>query len=202
MSRPRDSRRDRFPLMPGIGSLIPGAIEEQEAEGAAAMQQGACEVIPARFNSGSEKDLKKLGFKLGPVDERDPLFREATLPAGWQRKGTGHSMWTYIVDEHGRERLSMFYKAAFYDRDAFINVGTVRGYVWGFLFADSHLVLDDSWATRDAVLKAAEEIRAKEFADAEFWVEHGNDDYAAEHREKVAKCDALLARLNGEAATS
>jgi len=31
-------------------------------------------------------------------------------------------MWSYLHDEHGRERCAIFYKAAFYDRDAFLTI--------------------------------------------------------------------------------
>jgi predicted secreted protein len=29
-------------------------------------------------------------------------------------------MWSYIVDDEGTQRVAIFYKAAFYDRDAFM----------------------------------------------------------------------------------
>jgi len=43
------------------------------------------------------------------------------LPIGWKKRSTGHSMWNDLVDDKGRVRATFFYKAAFYDRDAFIN---------------------------------------------------------------------------------
>ena len=54
--------------------------------------------------------------------EVDDLFVEVTLPAGWKKEATDHSMWSKLVDDKGRERASIFYKAAFYDRDAHINI--------------------------------------------------------------------------------
>ena len=33
-------------------------------------------------------------------------------------------MWNELIDNKGRKRASFFYKAAFYDRDAFINFNT------------------------------------------------------------------------------
>lgn len=66
--------------------------------------------------------LKSWGFKLGKTDPNDKMFRTVTLPAGWKRRGSSHSMWSYIDDDKGRERISIFYKAAFYDRESFFNV--------------------------------------------------------------------------------
>ena len=62
---------------------------------------------------------KAMGVEFG--DAVDPLFRTAVLPHGWKLKPTDHAMWSKLVDERGRTRASMFYKAAFYDRDAFIH---------------------------------------------------------------------------------
>lgn len=62
--------------------------------------------------------LEAAGVKfLGPV-EGDNLFQYVELPEGWQKQPTDHSMWSKLVDEQGRERASIFYKAAFYDRRA------------------------------------------------------------------------------------
>lgn len=84
------------------------------------------EVLPTKVNSPRDVDVKakltELGFKFGNVIDGDPLFQEVTLPAGWKKVATDHSMWSNVVDEQGRERISIFYKAAFYDRDAFMNV--------------------------------------------------------------------------------
>jgi hypothetical protein len=118
-------------------AMTPGGIERQESEAQISLMESTN--IPIKFNwvtrniTGNsydkkiakkatklaEKMLKELGFKLGkPVDD---LFREATLPEGWEKKASDHAMWSYIYDEKGRQRLSMFYKGAFYDRDAFLN---------------------------------------------------------------------------------
>jgi len=60
------------------------------------------------------------GFEFGPPDEEDPLFCEARFPPGWTFEKTDHHMWFKIKDDQGNERAVMFYKAAFYDRDAFL----------------------------------------------------------------------------------
>ena len=56
----------------------------------------------------------------------DPLFREATLPEGYTRAKTPHDMWTDILDPDGVKVAAVFYKAAFYDRKAFIRPVTAE----------------------------------------------------------------------------
>ena len=58
------------------------------------------------------------------VDEYDDLFWNVVLPEGWIIEATSHAMWNNLFDNKGRKRADFFYKAAFYDRDAFINFET------------------------------------------------------------------------------
>lgn len=67
---------------------------------------------------GQDQAFIDLGFTFGEPDADDPLFRPATLPEGWTRRASDHDMWSYLVDETGTDRVSIFYKAAFYDRRA------------------------------------------------------------------------------------
>lgn len=67
---------------------------------------------------------KKLGFEVGEIDKHDPLFVEVKMPKGWKKQATDHSMWSDLLDDKGRKRASIFYKAAFYDRSAFISFNT------------------------------------------------------------------------------
>lgn len=60
--------------------------------------------------------FEKVGFKFG--EDVDDIFISATLPPGWTRSATSHSMHSDVLDEKGRKRVSVFYKAAFYDRRA------------------------------------------------------------------------------------
>lgn len=65
---------------------------------------------------------QNLGIEIVAV--LDDLFYEVVLPEGWQVKSHGDSAyWSDLVDEHGDRVGSIFYKAAFYDRSAFINFG-------------------------------------------------------------------------------
>jgi hypothetical protein len=63
--------------------------------------------------------LKEWGVQV--LEEVDDLFYAVTLPTGWSKQATGHSMHSDLCDEKGRKRASIFYKAAFYDRDANIS---------------------------------------------------------------------------------
>jgi len=100
-------------------SSVPGGVEVQEAQ--AQQELVRSEELPARCRP-SWAAAEALGIKrLGPVPD-DKLFVRATLPQGWKKLATDHSYWSKIVDESGVERVSIFYKGAFYDRDAFMDV--------------------------------------------------------------------------------
>lgn len=112
-------RKDGMPFI--AESLCVGtgqAIENQEREGQARLCQSS--VLPTDYNHHNElpEILKAWGVKFLHVVVGDPVFQTVELPAGWSIKPTDHSMWTKLVDDRGRERASIFYKAAFYDRSA------------------------------------------------------------------------------------
>lgn len=94
-------------------AATPGGIEAQEKAGQALLV--ASTNMPKEMHPSREA-FEKVGFKFG--NEVDELFLSATLPPGWTRAATDHSMHSKILDEQGRERVSIFYKAAFYDRRA------------------------------------------------------------------------------------
>jgi hypothetical protein len=110
-----------------ISSIVKGsstAIEDQEAEGQKSFV--GSETLPTKMGQGLHGDdkaiLESWGITfLGPV-EGDKLFTYVELPKGWNKVPTDHSMWSNLVDDKGRVRANIFYKAAFYDRDAFLNV--------------------------------------------------------------------------------
>lgn len=94
-------------------ATTPGGIEVQEKAGQTALVNSTN--MPKEMRPGREA-FEKLGFIFG--DDVDDLFVSAALPAGWTRAATGHSMHSDILDEQGRRRVGVFYKAAFYDREA------------------------------------------------------------------------------------
>jgi len=98
----------------------PGAIERSEAQGQEELVES--EVLPTHYNGDKKKDFEKIGIVFGDVVEGDSMFQEVTLPAGWKKIRTDHSMWSKLIDEQGRERASIFYKAACYDRSAHMNL--------------------------------------------------------------------------------
>lgn len=147
--------------------------------------------------------LEALGFTFGEPDPDDPLFMPATLPAGWRREATDHDMWSHVVDQHGRQRVAVFYKAAFYDRRAFMRLETLENYVSSHVEYDGPLVITGEWATREAVAAEMEHLREYQVAEAAKWREMaaGRDnaarllEYAAEHDAKAAKYVAALASV-------
>lgn len=96
-----------------IAASMPGGIEAQEKRGQ--IEQSFLETLPIELR-GKEVQFEALGFVLG--DKIDDLFRRATFPKGWRKKVTDHQMWTDVVDDKGRVRAGIFYKAAFYDQRA------------------------------------------------------------------------------------
>lgn len=96
-----------------IAASTPGGIEAQEKRGQTDLVNSTN--MPLELSPGKEA-FEALGFTFGkPIDE---IFQEATLPDGWSRAATDHDMHSDILDEKGRRRVSVFYKAAFYDRRA------------------------------------------------------------------------------------
>jgi hypothetical protein len=96
---------------------------------------------------GSDEDWRALGFTFGPPDPADSLFCDATLPPGWSKAAGEHSMGSYICDERGIQRVSVFYKAAFYDRKASMSLLNV-GYDLAskVAYGDGEVVLPAEWS--------------------------------------------------------
>lgn len=89
----------------------PDAILNQEARGQEQLVHS--DILPKEALA-YRIQLEALGFQFGdPVDD---LFIACTLPTGWHKEGTGYSMWSTLKDDKGRNRASIGYKAAFYDR--------------------------------------------------------------------------------------
>jgi hypothetical protein len=152
-----------------------------------------------------DPEFLRLGFTFGEPYEHDPLFRPATLPTGWRKDSTDHSMHVKIVDELGRERVSVFYKAAFYDRRADMRLNTVFGYVSSLLYYGHAPVLDDEWATAEAVIEAARGEIQREQESLAVWqrpdvVARSEASYiadrVAEVRENIRKAEALIAQVS------
>lgn len=99
----------------------PRAIELQEKVGQ--MELSKSQQLPRKSYDGEVIPIyEKLGIKIMESDkEKDPLFISVVLPKGWKIVPTEHSMYSNLIDSMNRKRASIFYKAAFYDRDASIS---------------------------------------------------------------------------------
>jgi hypothetical protein len=153
---------------------------------------------------GTDDDFVALGFTFGDPDPRDPMFRAATLPLGWSRAATDHAMQSKLIDDLGRERVSIFYKAAFYDRRADMRLVSHYGYLSSCLYEDRKPILDDEWLTLAGAREELERMAAKSEeraaeADNLHRRDNGNDywrESAANYRAEAAKARALSESLS------
>jgi hypothetical protein len=105
----------------------PGGIEAQEAAGQRNLVAHADRLPVAGTIAGlhgpkvgQREQWEKVGFVFGePLSGPDQIFVACTFPnGGWTLKETEHSMWSNLLDDKGRKRASVFFKAAFYDYNA------------------------------------------------------------------------------------
>lgn len=151
--------------------------------------------LPAQMDGGREP-FEALGFTFGEPDPRNPLFAPATLPAGWTRQAADHDMWSYLLDEHGRRRVSIFYKAAFYDRRATMYLIGVSGYLRDVALTGAPVITDDTWATQAALAQAARECIAEADVRITALTNCGDAEAADTYRAERAKYSAVLAQLD------
>lgn len=102
-----------------VAASTPGGIEAQEARGQQAFSQSSTLPKEMGYNASREK-LEQIGFVFGK--DYDDIFINVTFPEGWSIKPTEHSMHSDLLDNKGRARGSVFYKAAFYDRRAYVGL--------------------------------------------------------------------------------
>ena len=166
-------------------------IERQERDGQRQLVNS--DRLPS--DCGDRAPWLALGFTFGDTDKDDPMFMPATLPPGWSRKGSDHAMWSHLVDELGRDRAGIFYKAAFYDRSAHMHLVSLGSYVQDVVEYDGPaIIFDDEWATTEAVRAAMTEIRdlRRNEAAADF------RGYAADVNGRDEKNRANCARIAGD----
>lgn len=115
---------------PILGLMDAMNIEASERQGQRELERSS--QLPFKIGGGYKepvyeeivKEYEKHGIKVLQKSKGDDLFVDVVLPEGWKIKGTGHAMWNNVIDQNGRIRATFFYKAAFYDRDAFLNFDT------------------------------------------------------------------------------
>jgi hypothetical protein len=104
-----------------LAALVSGLnIEEQEKRGQQELVNSSQLPVKLGIRGDAKQEYEKRGIKVLGPSAGDPLFYDVELPAGWQTKATDHSMWNHLLDAEGEKVAEYFYKAAFYDRDAFI----------------------------------------------------------------------------------
>lgn len=93
------------------------AVRVQENQGQTALVRS--DVLPS--DMGCHRQLfEHWGIVIHEPVEGDPMFVYVTLPDGWQKSPSRHPMWSCLRDERGGLRAHIFYRAAFYDRVAYI----------------------------------------------------------------------------------
>lgn len=93
-------------------------IENMEKEG---QNKAVRETLLPKIMKPEQEYWEELGFVFEEIED-DDIMCKGTLPEGWKLIPTDHQMWTNIVDQNNTKRGSMFYKAAFYDRKAHMNL--------------------------------------------------------------------------------
>jgi hypothetical protein len=171
----------------------PGGIERQEKAGQGELVNSTNMPLELR---PSREAFETVGFTFG--EALDDVFMKATLPTGWKREASEHAMHSYILDEQGRKRVEVFYKAAFYDRRA--DAGLIGRYSVQSCYPDNpsgeglaedeirHVVFDggteihrmpvckrSDWSAREPSEKAARAWLAERFPRADdptaYWSE-------------------------------
>jgi hypothetical protein len=105
-------------------SLLSGdqeqAILGQERQGQAELVGST--VLPTDIQGDGRRALEVAGVVFGKRVAGDPMFTEATLPEGWRKVATSHDMWSDLLDDLGRVRARIFYKASWHDRSSHMSV--------------------------------------------------------------------------------
>ena len=126
------------------------AIRRQEAEGQRSFTTS--DTLPTEMGHDDRKVLQKAGVKFGKPVPGDGLFTYVTLPEGWHKDGSSHDMWSYLVDDKGRKRASIFYKAAFYDRRAFLRTDRRFGLIKDYEYEDANNAIKYTVTDGDTVV--------------------------------------------------
>jgi hypothetical protein len=101
------------PLINLLIAATPGGIEASERHGQRRLV--ASSQLPIEGTEDAAP-WEAMGVSLG--ENTDALFRNVSIPNGWSFQRSDHAMWSHLVDDQGRKRAAIFYKAAFYDQKA------------------------------------------------------------------------------------
>lgn len=139
------SKRDHFTQAIGLTGGSDAYITGMEASGQRQLV-ASTGMMPAE---GDWDALKALGFG-DPEPTSDRLFVKTILPEGWTKGASEHDMYSNVVDERGVERVSVFYKAAFYDCRSSFHITNV-GYSLStqVIYGDDEPALPEKWDVLD-----------------------------------------------------
>ena len=183
------SKRDHFTNLVGLVGMGNDAyITGMEAAGQAQLV-AASSMMPAE---GDWDALAALGFGT-PEPTSDELFVKTTLPSGWTKGATEHDMHSSVLDERGVERVSVFYKAAFYDRRANFYVTNVgHSLSTAAIYGDCEPALPSQW---DVLTEEERGQFARSLQAYMKQVEEHPDIYG----KRAARVEALLSLVNESA---
>lgn len=113
-----------------INELFGKSIEDQESEGQAELVATSTR-LPIQLEATNKE---REDGSWGPVDAKDQyerwgievvgpaddIFYGVLLPDGWRLEATDHPMWSKLFNKDGLVAM-VFYKAAIYDRRAFLS---------------------------------------------------------------------------------
>jgi hypothetical protein len=142
-------------LLDMMSQKSPGdAIYAQEAAGQRSFTTS--DTLPTRMGEDDRKVLEQAGVVFGDQVRGDEMFTYVTLPAGWKKVPTSHSMWSDLVDDKGHKRASMFYKAAFYDRSASLHTNLRFGIQTDYGYEDANSAFKVNVTDGDEVVFSSE----------------------------------------------
>lgn len=179
----------------GLTTIMPGGIEASERRGQQQLLRSL--VLPTEGLAKMVEMYAPLGMKAGGVVDGDELFTNVTLPDGWSKEGSDHAMWSYVVDDKGRRRAALFYKAAFYDRRA--RIGTCSRFTVGLDLSDESgyyarkelcHVVEDSKVVRFSTSAVADPAKDAQEADRRALFERRAAIESAQRAECIAWLDA------------
>ncbi|MCY0921859.1 MULTISPECIES: hypothetical protein [unclassified Streptomyces] len=159
--------------------------------------------LPTEILRGDRASFEALGFQFGAADPADPLFVPASLPDGWTREASDHPMWSYILDDLGRRRVAIFYKAAFYDRCAEMQFVTLFTYLRDHVYEGRPLITDPVWATPQALAVEARLAITRAEEELAFWRGHEQTTFAdgtSSEQYAAQRCEGYRARRDQYAA--
>lgn len=78
------------------------------------------DVLPRRINGGTQAQLARFGLTFGA--DVDDLFVACVLPQGWTKRAGAWDTHNDLFDAQDRHRAFLYFKAVFYDRQAYMSL--------------------------------------------------------------------------------